>query len=278
MFVLIDEAFKKGYKGKGRGDYMLKRERLNTILQMVNEKGIVDTAEIIEKLGVSDMTIRRDLDELERNGKLVRIRGGAQLIDYNIDYELSHLQKSTVKVHEKMEIARYAASLIQDQETIFLGPGTTIELLASLIAERNIRVVTPSLPAFEALKDSFDDRILLIGGAYRSTTGSFVGPLANKVLKNLKFSKAFISCNGIADDEITTSSMAEGELQALACRNAKETYLLADSHKFNREDFYVYYHLYNIDELITDSSVSQDVLDHYEEFTRIVQTRGEEEK
>ncbi len=72
--------------------------------------------------------------------------------------------------------------------------------------------------------------------------------------------------------------MAEGELQALACRNAKETYLLAEGHKFNREDFYVYYHLYNIDELITDSSVSQDVLDHYEEFTRIVQTRGEEEK
>lgn len=255
---------------------MLKRERLNQILKMVNENGIVTAAQIMEDLKVSDMTVRRDLDELERNGKLVRIRGGAQSIDYNIDYELSHIQKSTIKAHEKMEIASYAASLIQDDETIFLGPGTTVELLASLISDRHIRVITPSLPAFEMLKESFEDRVILIGGSYRSTTGSFVGPLANKMLSSLKFSKAFISCNGIADDEITTSSMAEGELQALACKNSRKTYLLADSHKFNREDFYVYYDLYNIDELITDSSVSQDVLDHYGEFTKIVQTKGDE--
>lgn len=98
---------------------MLKRERLNQILKMVNENGIVTAAQIMEDLKVSDMTVRRDLDELERNGKLVRIRGGAQSIDYNIDYELSHIQKSTIKAHEKMEIARFAASLIQDDETIF---------------------------------------------------------------------------------------------------------------------------------------------------------------
>lgn len=106
---------------------MLKRERLTRILQMVNEKGIVDTADIMEALAVSDMTVRRDLDELEKSGKLIRVRGGAQSLDYNIDFELSHLQKSTVQIEEKRDIARYAASLVQDHETIFLGPGTTLE-------------------------------------------------------------------------------------------------------------------------------------------------------
>ncbi|WP_286073105.1 DeoR/GlpR family DNA-binding transcription regulator [Faecalibaculum rodentium] len=255
---------------------MLKRERLTRILQMVNEKGIVDTADIMEALAVSDMTVRRDLDELEKSGKLIRVRGGAQSLDYNIDFELSHLQKSTVQIEEKRDIARYAASLVQDHETIFLGPGTTLEMIASMIPDKDIRIVTPSLPAFEVLKERMEDRLLLVGGTYRSNTGAFVGPLTNQVLRDLKFTKAFISCNGIADDEITTSSMEEGEMQAIACRNARSTFLLADSRKFNREDFYVYDHLYNIDELITDKSVPKDVIDHYGEYTKILQVKGEE--
>lgn len=70
--------------------------------------------------------------------------------------------------------------------------------------------------------------------------------------------------------------MEEGEMQAIACRNARSTFLLADSRKFNREDFYVYEHLYNIDELITDKTVPQDVIDHYGEYTKILQVKGEE--
>lgn len=259
---------------------MLKRERLTKILQMVNDKGIVDTADIMEALAVSDMTVRRDLDELEKAGKLIRVRGGAQSLDYNIDFELSHLQKSTVQIEEKLAIARCAAQAVQDHETIFLGPGTTLEMMATLLLDRDVRVVTPSLPAFEALKDKLQDRVVLVGGTYRSNTGTFAGTLTNQILRDLKFTKAFISCNGIADDELTTSSLEEGEMQAIACRNARNVYLLADSRKFNREDFYVYEHLYNIDELITDSTLSQDVADHYREYTRIrqVKVKNEEEK
>jgi len=140
--------------------------------------------------------------------------------------------------------------------------------------------VPPPLPAFEALKDKLQDRVVLVGGTYRSNTGTFAGTLTNQILRDLKFTKAFISCNGIADDELTTSSLEEGEMQAIACRNARNVYLLADSRKFNREDFYVYEHLYNIDELITDSTLSQDVADHYREYTRIrqVKVKNEEEK
>lgn len=248
---------------------MLKRERLMRIQEMIAEKGIVTASEIINALGVSDMTVRRDLDELEKNGKLIRIHGGAQSLDYNIDYELSHLQKATVKVEEKLAIAKAAVDRVGEHETIFLGPGTTIEMMAQLLKERNVRVITPSLAAFEALKEKQDDQILLVGGSYRSNTKAFCGPLANQVIASMKFNKAFISCNGIADNSITTSSMEEGELQKIACNNAKTVYLLADDHKFNREDFYVYYSLHNIDEVITDDQVSEDTLDHYRQFTSI---------
>ena len=82
---------------------MLKRERLMKICKIVNELGIVTVNEIIDELNVSDMTVRRDLDELEKSGKLLRIHGGAQSLTYSLDHELSHIEKSTVQVNEKQQ-------------------------------------------------------------------------------------------------------------------------------------------------------------------------------
>ena len=109
---------------------MLKKERLVRITQMVNQKGIISINEIMEQLEISDMTARRDLDELEKSGKLLRVHGGAQSLSFSMDHERSHLEKSSVQIEEKTRIAHKAASLIQEGETIFLGPGTTIQLLA----------------------------------------------------------------------------------------------------------------------------------------------------
>lgn len=250
---------------------MLKRERLALITQAVNEKGTVSVTELTSKLQISDMTARRDLDELEKAGKLIRFHGGAQSIDYALDKELSHKEKSTKQLEEKTAIAKYACSLIRDDETVFLGPGTTVEILAKQlkVKEKNLTIVTTSYPVFEYLVKSAPENVILIGGQYRSNTGSFVGPLCNEALKRLKFHKAFFSCNGINGPEITTSSLEEGENQSIALNHAKNTYLLADHKKFNREDFYVYYSLYNLDLLITDDKISEKVLEHYKEYCPI---------
>ncbi|WP_276912055.1 DeoR/GlpR family DNA-binding transcription regulator [Dubosiella newyorkensis] len=252
---------------------MLKSERLQYICRLVNEKGIVTAAEIMNALDVSDMTVRRDLDELEKSEKLIRIHGGAQSINYNIGYELSHTEKSAVNTAEKKEIAKEAAKLIKDKDTIFLGPGTTIELLAQEIAERNVRIVTNSLPVFEIISQHDPEHVILAGGNYRNHTGCFVGPLCSEVIRRLKFSAAFISCNGLAENQITTSSIEEGQVQEIALNNAHKRYLLIDAHKFNREDFYVYYKLYNMDEIITDSSTKQDIISHYNQYIKITQKR-----
>lgn len=249
---------------------MLKRERLNKIASMVEEKGIINVSELIETLNISDMTARRDLDELERSGKLIRFHGGAQSMSYNLDAELSHLEKTTIHVKEKKEIAEYAATLIKDKETVFLGPGTTIEMLASLLLTRDVRVVTNSLPVFKQFSDKGNENCILVGGDYRAKTGCFVGGLANSMMASLKCQAAFFSCNGIFNDQVSTSSVGEGEIQNIAVNNSQQRYLLADEHKFNHSDFYVYYHLYNLDAVVTNSSIPKETVDHYQKYVQIL--------
>ncbi|NTM34778.1 DeoR/GlpR transcriptional regulator [Enterococcus faecium] len=245
---------------------MLKKERLLTIVEMVNKKGILTVNEIINQLDVSDMTVRRDLDELEKSGKLLRVHGGAQSISYTLDQELSHTEKATLQIQEKKEIAATAASLIHEGETIFLGPGTTIELLATHLLNKKIRIITNNYPVFDILAQADGPEILLIGGDFRKNTGAFVGPITNDNLRRLKFTKAFISSNGVHNEAISTYSTEEGEAQQIALNNSRKKYLLVDNKKFNRDDFYVFYNLHDFDLLITDRQISREVQEHYAQY------------
>lgn len=248
---------------------MLKKERLLTIVNMVNNEGIVTVNDFMTKLNVSDMTIRRDLDELEKNGKIIRIHGGAQSISYSLDQELSHSEKQSVQIDEKKKIAKAAAELINDGDTVFLGPGTTIELLAKFLLNKPIRIITNNYPVFSILSEASVPDILLIGGDYRRNTGAFVGALANDTLRKLKFTKAFISSNGVHNNQISTYSIEEGEAQQIALNNSFQKYLLVDNKKFNRDDFYVYYDLHDFDYLITDNKLSKETYNHYTQYVDI---------
>lgn len=248
---------------------MLKKERHEKIIKAVNSKGIITTQELMQILEVSDMTIRRDLEELNTSGKLIRIHGGAQSVTYSIDIELSHTQKQVIHMEEKLAIARYAANLIKDHDTIYLGPGTTIELMASMIRSKPDFILTNSLPVFETLKDRFEKQLILCGGTYRNHTGCFVGTITNEQLGQFNLNAAFISCNGISNENISTSSLEEGKAQAIALKHSQQRYLLADHSKFNRQDLYNYYSLYNIDEAISDPSLSEELAERYSIYTKI---------
>ena len=248
---------------------MLKKERHEKIIKAVNSKGIITTQELMQILEVSDMTIRRDLEELNTSGKLIRIHGGAQSVTYSIDIELSHTQKQVIHMEEKLAIARYTANLIKDHDTIYLGPGTTIELMASMIRSKPDFILTNSLPVFETLKDRFEKQLILCGGTYRNHTGCFVGTITNEQLGQFNLNAAFISCNGISNENISTSSLEEGKAQAIALKHSRQRYLLADHSKFNRQDLYNYYSLYNIDEVISDPSLSEELAARYSMYTEI---------
>ncbi|PZO95660.1 DeoR/GlpR family DNA-binding transcription regulator [Streptococcus halichoeri] len=249
---------------------MLKKERLLKIMEKIELNGIITVSEMMESLHISDMTARRDLDELEKAGKLVRIHGGAQTITAPTKLEKSNSEKLTVQITEKKEIAALASQYIKDGETIFLGPGTTLECLAEELITRQLRIITNSLPVFNILSTSDTLDVILIGGEYRAITGAFVGSLASQMMAKLRFSKAFIGCNGIFNNDIATYSELEGSIQQLAFEQAIERFLLADSQKFNTYDFSVFYHVNAIDTIITDQNLAPATRDNYSTLTNLV--------
>ncbi|OJG80163.1 hypothetical protein RV10_GL004814 [Enterococcus pallens] len=232
-------------------------------MDLLQISGTVKVSDLIKQLNISDMTARRDLGELEGQGLLERVHGGARLKDFIRSHELSHREKQIMNIQEKQAIARQAVQLIQDNETIFLGPGTTIELLAELITRQSIRIVTNCLPIFQKIKQTSEQRkVYLLGGEMRDTTQAFFGELTNKNLMDMHFHKAFFSCNALNEQDIMTSTFEEGQTQTIALDNSVEKYLLLDSTKVGQKDFYSYYHLKDVTAVITNQDAN-------ESYTRI---------
>ena len=248
---------------------MLKEERLEKIVTLVDRQGTVKVSDIMQQLDVSDMTVRRDLGELENSGLLKKIHGGAQSIHQYKRKELSHVEKKIIDIEEKKQIVKRALTLIQEGDTIFLGPGTTLELLAANLSFDNLRVVTNSLPVFTTLVEKENNmEVHLLGGRIRKCTQAFFGDLADQMLQHMHFQKTFISCNAVKGNEIMTASIEEGKTQKIALDNAVEKYLLVDDSKINKEDFYSFYELNHFTSVITND----DEAHSYRELTEFVKT------
>ncbi|WP_057490997.1 DeoR/GlpR family DNA-binding transcription regulator [Streptococcus orisasini] len=253
---------------------MIKKERLNWIVEQLKHQSIITVNDIIKELGVSDMTVRRDLAELEKEHQLIRVHGGAQSINLLDKPEKSNIEKQSEQVAEKKEIAAFTAQWVQDGETIFIGPGTTLEYFAQELLQRNLRIITNSLPVFDILKESSSIDLLLIGGEYRPVTGAFVGSLASSNIASLTFSKAFISANAVYKDSVATYSESEGTIQELALNKALEKYLLVDNKKFDSYDFFVFYKTSAFDYVVTDSKISDERQALYNQFTKVLKADG----
>lgn len=250
---------------------MLKRERLQNILDIIATRNIVTVAELARDIAVSEMTIRRDLDELDESGKVVRIHGGAQSIESQQLIEMTHTQKRDVNIDEKNQVAALAAESIKDGETIYVGPGTTLEFMCAKLTQDDLRIVTNSLPVFEVVKQNRKNyEVILTGGQYRHKSGAFVGSLANQMLERLKFDKAFVGVNGISNSSMMTSNLEEGRTQGIALNRASQKFAVVDYHKLNRNDFYEFYSLYDIDGIFTNPGVEPDVYRHYSQYTDII--------
>lgn len=230
---------------------MLKNERWVIIQDMLNKKDIVTVADIVERLNVSDMTVRRDLNELEKEGLLKRVHGGAVANARYPHKELSHKDKQIMNIEQKKRVAELALNLIEDNDIIFMGPGTTLETMASKVTNPNILVVTNCLPVFQKLVAN-SVKTYLLGGEIRLKTEAFNGEITMNSLKNMHFHKAFFSCNGLVRDKVMTATLAEGTTQELALKNATERYLLIDSSKIGQRDFYEFYSLSDVTSVICD--------------------------
>lgn len=257
---------------------MLKTERQRSILAMCDRYGTITVKFIQEELAVSDMTIRRDLEELANQKKLLRVHGGAQKLEYTTastsyeSNELSHLEKKQLHTKEKHYIAKNAAAYIDSgDDTIFLGSGTTIELMTQYITQSSLRIVTNSLPVFNLLSETKKFELYLIGGLYREKTGAFVGSIANEAIQKIGIQKAFVGANGLKGPEVSNFSIEEGTLQKIVLDNAAKKCLVSDANKFDHSDFYNFYDLNKIDRLFTDATLSSELKQQYQQYTEIIQ-------
>lgn len=252
---------------------MLKEERQQIILDLLDQRKIIKISDLTNVIDVTEMTIRRDLKELEQHNLLTRIHGGAKLSDDNdvLPIELSHIEKKQLNLKEKLEIATLAANEIKDGEIIFLGAGTTLELVYDFLKIKHATILTNSIFVFN--KFQFDSRfeLILIGGNYRPLTGAFYGSLTNTMLRDIHVDKAFIGVNAIHKNSLYNANADEGIIERLILDNASKTYILADNSKFNQKAFYHFYDLSLADILLTDSQFSKQLLSDYSAYVAIKQ-------
>ena len=253
---------------------MIKERRHAKILELLNKESVVKVIELVEILNVTEMTIRRDLQELENENLLIRIHGGARKTDEEITtpsiLELSHRQKRELNLNEKQQIARSIANNIKENETVFLGSGTTIELVHDYLTINHAKIITNSVYIFDKFK--YDDRfdLILTGGSYRSKTGSFTGTIANDFLSTINVEKAFIGANTLNNYSMFNANEDEGVIQRTILNNSREKFIIADNSKFNKLDFYQFYDIRDADYLITDNQLPQDLEEYYSKLIKII--------
>ena len=248
---------------------MLKEERQKIILDKLKENDIIQVSQMTDLLDVTDMTIRRDLKELEDKKLLVRIHGGASKIEKARPREFSNEEKLLQNKDLKIEIAKKINEIMLPDQNIFLGAGSTIEYVSEFIGEKKLNIFTNSLYLFKKLVFLDNVNIKLIGGEFRRVTGAFVGPLSLDLVSKMRFNQAFIGVNGVNKGKAYTYSPEEGILQKMILDNSFERFLVADSSKLGYEDLY---HFYNIEDarFITDSKFSPDQALEIEKYSEIL--------
>ena len=214
---------------------MLTEERYSIILERVKQNKSVKLLELCELLKASESTIRRDLDELEAEGKLMRVHGGAELRQ-GLQDELTNQQKSVKNSHEKARIAEVACQMISKRDVVFIDAGTTTEFLIEKLHHLDVTVVTNSIHHAAALVDK-GIKTIIIGGTVKLSTDASVGQMAVEQVNQLNLDKAFIGMNGIDNDFLTTPDLDEAAIKRAVIANSQQTFVLADASKLGQKAF-----------------------------------------
>ena len=216
---------------------MLAEERFAKILDLLAEKRSATVLELCEALNASESTVRRDLTELDRLGKLNKVHGGATLPDSQfLADELTMDAKQALAIAEKRDIARAAAMLIRPQDFIYIDAGTTTLALVQALSGSALEAhyVTNGI-AHARLLAQKGCKVFVPGGMLRPNTEAIVGAAAVASLQAYNFTKAFLGANGVdLQAGFTTPDPEEAAVKATAVRHARECWFLVDSTKFAR--------------------------------------------
>jgi DeoR/GlpR family transcriptional regulator of sugar metabolism len=250
---------------------LLPSQRQEEIKRLLSDKQVLPIGELAEHFGVSEMTVRRDLEALAESGMVERVFGGARLAT-RVAREISHQARLERNREAKEQMAEFAATLVQDGDTVALDCSTSTLYLAKALRDRPITVVTNGLDVLVELSSSRTE-VIGVGGTLRLQTHSFVGPIALGSLTSLHTDKAFFSAQGLdAEAGLTDSHLAEVDMKRALLRTARETFALVDSSKLGVVALASVVPLNTLDALITDAPAPD--LEGIREQVRVLSVGG----
>ena len=234
---------------------MLAETRRRKLLDRIAQQGFATLDELVKSLGVSDSTVRRDLEMLELSGTIKRTHGGAVFSGESGPLPALEDRASTATL-EKQAIGRLTAELIEEGESILLDGGTTTLEVAKALLGRSLQVVTNSLPIAQVLASSKDIDLILIGGYVYPRTGVALGPLAIETMKSIRVRKAILGAGGIMADGIYNSNLLLVETERQMMLRGQEVVIVADHTKFGKLSLAKLCGLNEVQRLVTDSGLS----------------------
>jgi DeoR/GlpR family transcriptional regulator of sugar metabolism len=240
---------------------MLAKQRQQRILELVQTAGGARVSDLVDLLGVSDMTVRRDISTLARKGKVARVHGGATALAGRASEEPGFATKFRLQKAEKAAIAKSAVALVEPGDSVAISGGTTTYAVAvELLSVRNLTVVTNSVPVGELLHTAGrTDLTVILTGGVRTPSDSLVGPIAVAALSTLHVDWTFLGVHGIDERAgLTTPNLVEAETHRAMVRSARRLAVVADSSKWDVVGLSSIAPLDDIDVLITDDRLSQD--------------------
>lgn len=235
-------------------------ERRHSLIELLRKQPGLRVSEIAAALNVSEGTVRNDLNALDGEGRLKRVHGGAILNDQGQFQNNSFIRR--FKQHEtaKIAIAREAALLINDGDSIMLDASSTCYYLARALSGRTkLRVMTNGFEVARELAQNTSNTVILIGGVVNNDSSSVTGLLSEQIMTEMHIEKAFFSCSGFSIERgMTEVHFEEAQLKRKAIESSKQVYALIDSSKFGKEDLTPFARPMQIAHLFTDSHITKE--------------------
>lgn len=229
-------------------------------MDVLRKKPGLRVPELAQALGVSEGTVRNDLNALEDEGKLKRVHGGAVLNDQEQFQNNSFVRRYKQNAAAKLAIAREAAVLVNDGDSILLDASSTAYCLALALSQRRkLRVMTNGFEVARELAQNSSNTVILIGGVVNNDSSSVTGLLSEKIIAEMHIEKAFFSCSGFSLERgMTEVHFAEAQLKRKAIESSQQVIAIVDSTKFGKEDLTPFARTDQIAHLISDSRLSQE--------------------
>ena len=237
------------------------------IVELLEQHGALELDATASELGVSPMTVRRDLDDLEATGLLRRVRGGAVRVAGPQPFDA----RRATHARAKALIAEKALALVPADGSIAIDASTTTGMLAALVRERaGLTVVTNSRENFAALRAASGVRPILVGGEEEPTTGSLVGPLAEQAVRSMHYRAFFISAAGLDATGTSEVSLSESHVKHAFAEQADRVILCIDSSKLGLRSLAAAIPLARIATVVTELDPSDPALAEYRELVEFV--------